>query len=92
MFVAIEILDEQGNEYIEKFNAFHITRISISDPRNVDAGSYIYLRTGDMIYTTYPIDILDQKINEVIEHFSVALLVQKHTEFTDAKQKSKKDS
>ncbi len=73
MFLPIEFQDEQG-PYIEHLNVTHITRISFVNPRNPDAGSKIHLRTGEVLKTTMPFDVLSQEIDEAWESASTLIL------------------
>lgn len=73
MFLPIEFQDEQGS-YIEHLNVTHITRISFVNPRNPDAGSKIHLRTGEVLKTTMPFDLLSQEIDEAWESASTLIL------------------
>ncbi len=73
MFLPIEFQDEQG-PYIEHLNVTHITRISFVNPRNPDAGSKIHLRTGEVLKTTMPFDVLSQEIDDAWESASTLIL------------------
>lgn len=73
MFLPIEFQDEHG-PYIEHLNVTHITRISFVNPRNPDAGSKIHLRTGEILKTSMPFDILSQEIDEAWESASTLIL------------------
>jgi hypothetical protein len=63
MFIAIEFKDKEGS-YIEHLNVTHITRISFVNPMNADAGTKIHLRTGEVLVTPAPIDIISETIDE----------------------------
>jgi hypothetical protein len=73
MFLPIEFTDEHG-PYIEHLNVTHITRISFVNPRNPDAGSKIHLRTGEVLKTTMPFDVLSQEIDDAWESASTLIL------------------
>ena len=73
MFLPIEFRDEHG-PYIEHLNVAHITRISFVNPRNPDAGSKIHLRTGEILKTTMPFDVLSQEIDDAWESASTLIL------------------
>jgi hypothetical protein len=73
MFLPIEFKDEDG-PYIEHLNVTHITRISFVNPRNPDAGSKIHLRTGEILKTTMPFDVLSQEIDDAWESASTLIL------------------
>lgn len=63
MFLPITFKDKDG-EYIEYINITHITRTSFVNLMNVDAGSKIHLRTGEVLTTPVPMDILQTEIDE----------------------------
>jgi hypothetical protein len=63
MFLAIEFTDKDG-PYIEHLNVTHITRISFVNAMNSDAGTKIHLRTGEVLTTPAPMDLISQKIDE----------------------------
>ena len=63
MFLPITLKDKDG-EYIEYINITHITRTSFVNLMNVDAGSKIHLRTGEVLTTPVPMDILQTEIDE----------------------------
>jgi hypothetical protein len=73
MFLPIEFQDDHG-PYIEHLNVTHITRISFVNPRNPDAGSKIHLRTGEVLKTTMPFDVLSQEIDDAWESASTLIL------------------
>lgn len=76
MFIPIKVLDENGEYFYEQINPFHITRISIHNPKNIDEGSNITLRTGEIFYSPEPIDLIDKRLNEIIEKFTATMLIQ----------------
>jgi len=73
MFLPIEFQDQDG-PYFEHLNVTHITRISFVNPRNPDAGSKIHLRTGEILKTTMPFDVLSQEIDDAWESASTLIL------------------
>jgi len=73
MFLPIEFQDQDG-PYIEHLNVTHITRISFVNPRNPDAGSKIHLRTGEILKTTMPFDVLSESIDDAWEEGSTLIL------------------
>ena len=73
MFLPIEFQDQDG-PYIEHLNVTDISRISFVNPRNPDAGSKIHLRTGEVLKTTMPFDVLSQEIDDAWESGSTLIL------------------
>ena len=63
MFLPIEFRDKEG-PYIEHLNVTHITRVSFVNVMNPDAGTKIHLRTGEVLTTPAPMDIISQNIDE----------------------------
>ena len=63
MFLPIVLKDKDG-EYIEHLNITHITRTSFVNVMNPDAGTRIHLRTGEVLSTPAPMDIITEKIDE----------------------------
>ena len=63
MFLPIEFRDKEG-PYIEHLNVTHITRISFVNAMNSDAGTKIHLRTGEVLTTPVPMDVISQKMDE----------------------------
>ena len=63
MFLSITFKDKDG-EYIEYINITHITRTSFVNLMNVDAGTKIHLRTGEVLITPAPMDIVQTQIDE----------------------------
>jgi hypothetical protein len=62
MFLPIEFKDKDG-PYIEHLNVTHITRISFVNIMNPDAGTKIHLRTGEILVTPAPMDIISEKMD-----------------------------
>lgn len=62
MFLPIEFKDKDG-PYIEHLNVTHITRISFVNVMNPDAGTKIHLRTGEILVTPAPMDIISEKMD-----------------------------
>ena len=63
MFLPIEFKDKEGS-YFEQLNVTHITRTSFINRMNPDAGSKIHMRTGEVLTTSVPYDILSTAIDE----------------------------
>lgn len=63
MFLPIVLKDKDG-EYIEHLNITHITRTSFVNVMNPDAGTRIHLRTGEVLTTPVPMDIVQTEIDE----------------------------
>ena len=63
MFLPIEFRDKEG-PYIEHLNVTHITRVSFVNIMNPDAGTKIHLRTGEVLTTPVPMDIIQTEIDE----------------------------
>lgn len=63
MFLPIELKDKDGS-YFEQLNVTHITRTSFINRMNPDAGSKIHMRTGEVLTTSVPYDILSTAIDE----------------------------
>ena len=63
MFLPIEFKDKDGS-YYEQLNVTHITRTSFINRMNPDAGSKIHMRTGEVLTTSVPYDILSIAIDE----------------------------
>jgi uncharacterized protein (DUF302 family) len=63
MFLPIVLKDKDG-EYIEHLNITHITRTSFINVMNPDAGTKIHLRTGEVLSTPAPMDIVQTQIDE----------------------------
>ena len=63
MFLPIEFKDKDGS-YYEQLNVTHITRTSFINRMNPDAGTKIHMRTGEVLTTSVPYDILSIAIDE----------------------------
>ena len=63
MFLPIELKDKDGS-YYEQLNVTHITRTTFINRMNPDAGSKIHMRTGEVLTTSVPYDILSNAIDE----------------------------
>jgi len=63
MFLPVEFKDKDGS-YYEQLNVTHITRTSFINRMNPDAGSKIHMRTGEVLTTSVPYDILSTAIEE----------------------------
>ena len=63
MFLPVEFKDKDGS-YYEQLNVTHITRTSFINRMNPDAGSKIHMRTGEVLSTSVPYDILSNAIDE----------------------------
>jgi hypothetical protein len=73
MFLPITLKDKEGS-YIEHLNVTHITRTAFVNPMNPDAGTKIYLRTGEILITIVPMDILQQEIDECWKSASAMII------------------
>jgi hypothetical protein len=63
MFLPVEFKDKDGS-YYEQLNVTHITRTSFINRMNPDAGSKIHMRTGEVLTTSVPYDVLSIAIDE----------------------------
>ena len=63
MFLPIEFKYKDGS-YYEQLNVTHITRTSFINIMNPDAGSKIHMRTGEVLTTSVPYDVLSIAIYE----------------------------
>lgn len=73
MFLPVTFKDKDG-EYIEYINITHITRTSFINIMNVDAGCKIHLRTGEVLTTPVPMDILQTEIDECYKSAAAMIL------------------
>ena len=73
MFLPILFKDPDNGDYIEHINITHITRTSFVNVMNPDAGTKIHLRTGEVLVTPAPMDIVQTQIDECFN--SAAALV-----------------
>ena len=73
MFLPILFKDSDNGDYIEHINITHITRTSFVNVMNPDAGTKIHLRTGEVLVTPAPMDIVQTQIDECFS--SAAALV-----------------
>jgi hypothetical protein len=73
MFLAIEFRDKEG-PYIEHLNITHITRTSFVNSMNPDAGTRIHLRTGEVLTTPVPMDILQSEIDDCFKSSAALIL------------------
>lgn len=73
MFLPITLKDKDGS-YIEHLNVSHITRTSFINVMNPDAGTKIHLRTGEILQTVVPMDILQQEIDECWKSASAMII------------------
>lgn len=64
MFIGIEFKEADGQRYFEQLNVTHITRLSFTNIRNPEAGTNIHLRTGEVLKTPIPMDMLSITIDE----------------------------
>lgn len=62
MFIPVVFKDKDGS-YIEHINVTHITRLSFVNSLNPDAGTNIHLRTGEVLVTQSPMDIMSERID-----------------------------
>jgi hypothetical protein len=75
MFIGIEFNDLNGSRYFERLNVSHITRLSFVNIKNPDAGTLIYLRTGETLKTIMPMDVLSEVIDEAWERAASVVLM-----------------
>jgi len=64
MFIGIEFREQDGQRYFEQLNVTHITRLSFTNIRNPEAGTNIHLRTGEILKTPIPLDVLSVTIDD----------------------------
>lgn len=84
MLISIKTVDELGDEMYARVNPFHIVRITIANPKNPDAGSYILLRTGEEMFSADPIDIIDSRYNNVVTSMTAQMMIQIINEYAES--------
>jgi len=92
MFIGIEFNDSDGSRYFERLNVMHITRLAFVNIKNPDAGTLIYLRTGEVLKTIMPMDILSEVIDNAWEQAATLILMNLLNEKLDVKIIDAKDS
>lgn len=75
MFIAVEFQSSEG-KYVEHVNVTHITRLSFRDVKNTDAGTKIHLRTGDILKTSIPMDLMHALIDEAWKEMASVVVLQ----------------
>lgn len=74
MFCGIIFLDQEGKTYIEQINVGYISRFSFVDNKNVDAGTYIHMKTNEVLFTPEPMDRLAPRIEMTWREANALLL------------------
>jgi hypothetical protein len=74
MLCGIIFIDEKGMQFIEHINVAEINRLAFRDPRNIDAGTYIYMRNNDILYTPETMDIIAPRIQETWREAAAVLM------------------
>lgn len=64
MFIGVEFRDADGSRYFERLNVAHITRLTFVSIKNPDAGTNIHIRTGEILKTATPLDVLSEIVDE----------------------------
>lgn len=75
MFIAVEFNSSEGR-YVEHVNVTHVTRLSFRDAKNVDAGTKIHLRTGEILKSSIPMDIIHGMIDEAWKEMASIIVLQ----------------
>jgi hypothetical protein len=76
MTFPVEILYETGLTQIEKLNPMHVVRLAMKNPKNVDEGTLIQLRTGETLVSTEPLDQIDIKMDDTAKKYGIAIVSQ----------------
>lgn len=75
MFIAVEFNSSDGR-YVEQVNVTHITRLSFRDLKNPDAGTKIHLRTGEILKTSIPMDLMHAMVDEAWKEMASVVVLQ----------------
>jgi hypothetical protein len=74
MFLGIPVIQD-GIDYNVSVNVMHIISLEYVNPRNVDAGTLIFLRDGRAWESTLTIDVIQTRINKTVERYGNQILV-----------------
>lgn len=74
MFLGIPVVQD-GSDYNVSVNVMHIISLEYVNPRNVDAGTLIFLRDGRAWESLLTIDIIQNRINKTVERYGNQILV-----------------
>lgn len=74
MFIHITA-EEDGLQAGQNINVMHIVRFCLANPRNVDSGTQIYMKDGTYWETSLTIDVVQSRIDRVVERFGNQILV-----------------
>lgn len=75
MFIGVEFRDPDGGRFYERLNVSHITRLTFVSIKNPDAGTNIHVRTGEILKTPTPLDVLSEIIDEAWKEASSIVLL-----------------
>jgi hypothetical protein len=75
MLVSINVIEDRTKS-VHKINPFHVSRVCMFDPKDVDKGTVIFMKDGTEIFTPDPLDIVDTNICQVSDRFAAAIMVQ----------------
>jgi len=75
MFLRLPLIDEDGYESPEILNIMNIVKISQVNLRNVASGTKFYLVDGTVPYCQLTIDVIQLRIDKLVDQFGAQILV-----------------
>ena len=90
MLVGLKVISDTGGEHYIRVNPFHVVKIAIYNPKNPDEGTYITMRTGEEIYSTEPIDVIDLRFHDIVNRFTAQVLLQIINDYAESVQPKKR--
>ena len=76
MLVRIKIYDESGSTFYKPINVFNISDLDFANPKDIEQGTIINLRTGASYISPEPIDKVDLQIQGIFERYAALITVQ----------------
>jgi hypothetical protein len=75
MFLRVPLIDEDGYESPETVNIMNIVKLGYVNKKNVAAGTKFYLIDGTTPYTLLTMDVIQLRIDKIIDNSVVQILV-----------------
>lgn len=76
MFAAIDAFTNTGERIVVKINPFHVSRFAMSNPKDVEHGTILFMKDGNEIFTPLPMDEVDTRFIMVADRFAANIMVQ----------------
>lgn len=76
MFCGIIFIDDSGLKFVNHINVAEISLIKFNNPKNIEEGTILHMRNGDILWTPETMDRLAPRIKETWNEAAILIYTE----------------